>query len=57
MKPRTYYGLALFFPYMLWGICALIFFIVSSHEISEPWNIVLMPISFYTFGIILWFIP
>jgi len=57
MKPRTYFGLALFFPYMLWVICALIFFIVSSQEISEPWNVVLMPISFYTFGIILWFIP
>jgi len=57
MKPRTYFGLALLFPYMLWGICALVVLILSYQEISEPWNIVLMPISFYAFGILLWFIP
>ena len=57
MKPRTFFGLALLIPYILWCICALIFFLVSSQEISETVTILLMPISFYTFGILLWFIP
>ena len=57
MRSRTFFGFALLFPYILWGICALIFFLVSSQEIPEAWNVALMPISFYTFGIILWFIP
>lgn len=57
MKPRTYFGRALLFPYLLWCLCALIFFLISSREIPEAWNLVLLPISFYTFGIILWFIP
>jgi len=57
MKPRTYFGLALLFPYILWGICALIVFLLSSQEMSEAWNLVLMPIAFYTFGIILWLVP
>jgi hypothetical protein len=57
MKPRTYFGLALLFPYILWGICALIVFLLSSKEISEAWNIVLMPLMFYVFGIILWLVP
>jgi len=57
MKPRTYFGFALLFPYILWGICALIFFLLSSQEMSEAWNLVLMPLMFYAFGIILWFFP
>jgi len=57
MKPLTYFRLALSFPYILWGICALIFLFVSKLEISGNWNIVLMPLLFYVFGIILWFIP
>jgi len=57
MKPRTFFGLALLIPYFLWGICALIFFLVSSHEIPEAWSLALMPITFYTFGILLWFVP
>lgn len=57
MKPRTYFGLALLFPYMLWGICALIVFLLSSREMSEAWNLVLMPLTFYTLGIILWLVP
>jgi hypothetical protein len=57
MKPRTYFGLAILFPYILWGICALIVFLLSSKEISEAWNIVLMPLMFYVFGIILWLVP
>lgn len=57
MKPRTCFKLALLVPYILWGICALIFLLVSSMEIPENWSIVLMPLVFYVFGIILWFIP
>ena len=57
MKPRTYFGLALLFPYILWVICALVIFLLSSQETSEAWNLVLMPISFYAIGIIFWFLP
>jgi len=58
MKPRTYFGIALLIPYILWGMCALIVAILSSmQEVPEIWNIGLMPLVFYTFGIILWFVP
>ena len=58
MKPRTYFGLALLFPYILCGICALIVASLSLvQEMPETWNIVLMPIMFYAFGVILWFVP
>lgn len=57
MKPRTYFGLALLFPYILWVICALAAFLFSSLETTPAWDILLMPIMFYAFGILLWFIP
>jgi hypothetical protein len=57
MKPRTYFRLALLFPYLLWGICILTFLPLSTLEISEAWNVALMPVTFYVFGIILWFVP
>lgn len=57
MKPVTYFRLALLFPYILWVVCALIFLLIRTLEIPEAWNIVLMPLMFYVFGIILWFIP
>jgi hypothetical protein len=57
MKPPTYFKLALLFPYILWGIFAIIFLLASNLDIPEKWNIVLMPMVFYVFGIILWFIP
>lgn len=57
MKPRNFFRPALLFPYLLWGVCALIVFLLSSQEISEAWNIVLRPVFFYAFGIILWFVP
>lgn len=58
MKPRTYFGIALLFPYIFWGICALIVASMSlMQEVPETWNTVLMPIIFYTFGVILWFVP
>jgi len=57
MKTRTFFGFALLIPYLLWGICALIFFLISKQEIPEAWSLALMPITFYTFGILVWFVP
>ena len=57
MKPRTYFRLALLFPYFLWAIFALVFFLLQSGDTSTEMNMVLMPVTFYVFGIILWFIP
>ena len=57
MKPRTYFGLSLLFPYILWIICALAAFLLSSLETTPAWDILLMPIMFYAFGILLWFLP
>lgn len=57
MKPRTYFSLALLFPYILWVICALIAFILSGQETSTGWDLLLMPVFFYAIGILLWFIP
>lgn len=57
MKPRTYFGLALLFPYILWVICALIAFILSGQETSTGWDILLTPVFFYAIGILIWFIP
>lgn len=57
MKHRTYFGLALLTPYILWIVCALTAFLLSGQEISTGWDIVLMPVFFYAIGILLWFIP
>jgi len=57
MKPRTYFGLALLFPYILWVICALVAYILSGQETSTGWDILLMPVFFYAIGILIWFIP
>lgn len=57
MKPRSYFRLALLFPFILWGICALIYFMLSRYELSEAWNYAIMPLAFYVIGIILWFLP
>jgi uncharacterized membrane protein len=57
MKPRTYFGLALLFPYFLWIFCALIVFVISPLEISTFWNWVFAPAFFYALGILFWFIP
>jgi hypothetical protein len=57
MKPRIYFGLALLFPYILWLICLLIVFLLSSQEVAAAWNILLLPITYYTFGIIYWLFP
>jgi hypothetical protein len=57
MKPQVYFRLALLFPYIFWCICALITFALPSQEMPDTWNIILMPIMFYTIGIILWLVP
>lgn len=57
MKPRTYLGWALLFPFIFWGVCVLIVLLFSSKEIPERWNAVLMPFFYYAFGIIVWLIP
>lgn len=57
MKPQNYFRLALLTPYVLWVICLLIFLPLSALEISETWNVALLPLTFYLFGILLWFVP
>jgi hypothetical protein len=57
MKQKTFFGIALLFPYTLWVFSALVVFILSSRELSTSWNSILMPFGIYTFGIVLWFIP
>lgn len=57
MKPLTYFRLALLFPFILWGICALIYYMLSRFELSEAWNLAMMPLAFYVIGILLWFLP
>jgi hypothetical protein len=59
MKPQTYFRIALLTPYILWGIGLLVMLALSAmeNELSETWNFILMPIAFYTIGIILWFVP
>jgi hypothetical protein len=56
MKPKNFLRLTLLVPYILWGICLLIFYLTSQIT-SAVWDIMLMPVRVYTFGIILWFIP
>jgi hypothetical protein len=57
MKPRTYFGFALLFPYLFWIISMLVTFVLSAQETSEAWNFVLTPFAFYALGVILWLIP
>lgn len=57
MKPRTYFGLALLFPYGLWIASILAAFVLSPLETSAFWDTVFMPVFFYALGIIFWFIP
>lgn len=57
MKPKTYFRLTLLFPYLLWCICALTVYILSLQDTSTAWDTALMPVFFYTFGILLWFVP
>ena len=58
MKHRTLFGLALFIPYLLWVVCALILVLLSLLEMSSEWGkILVMPFFIYAYGIFLWFIP
>lgn len=57
MKPKTFLGLALLFPYMSWVICALIAFLLSSQELSAAWNALLAPVFYYAIGIVIWIAP
>jgi hypothetical protein len=57
MKPKTFLGLALLFPYMVWVICALIAFLLSSQDLSATWNTVLAPVFYYVLGIVVWIAP
>ena len=53
MKIHKLFGIALLFPYLLWGVCALIVYQLS----SDVLNFIPLPIIFYFAGISLWFIP
>lgn len=58
MKPRTYFGIALLTPYVLWVFCTLVAYLLSSGEHTSPgWDILLTPIFYYAIGILIWFIP
>lgn len=59
MKPQTFFRIALLTPYILWGIGLLVMLPLSAmeNELSETWNFILMPVAFYTIGILLWFLP
>ena len=57
MKPRSYFGWSLMFPYVLWLFSALLLFLLSSMNESAALNFLLMPIAFYVLGVILWFLP
>jgi len=57
MKPRKLFGVALLFPYLLWGICLLTANVFSSRDVQDIWNILLLPAMYYVIGIIFWFIP
>ena len=59
MKPQTFFRLSLFIPFILWILCAFVTvpLTMSSIDIPETWNTILMPAMFYLIGILLWFIP
>lgn len=58
MKPKTFFRLALLFPYAFWGLSLLIMTLVSDlTDLPELWQTVFMPFGLYALGIFLWFIP
>jgi hypothetical protein len=58
MKPRTFFGLALLTPYLLWVICVLILILLSLLDTPSDWgDILVIPFFYFAFGIFLWFIP
>ena len=57
MKHRRLFGIALLFPYLFWGVSVLTANLFSSHNVSDIWNTLLVPILFYPVGAIFWFVP
>ncbi len=57
MKPRTYFGLALLFPYISMDRLRIDRLYVIGQETSTGWDILLTPVFFYAIGILIWFIP
>ena len=57
MKHRRFFGIALLFPYLFWGISVLIANLFSSKDVSDIWNTLLTPVMYYAIGVIFWFIP
>jgi len=57
MKHRKLFGIALLFPYLLWGVCLLIANLFPPREASDIWNLLLVPAMYYAIGVIFWFIP
>jgi len=57
MKPRTFFGLALLIPYLIWVICAIVIVLLPSFDATKILDLVLLPIIYYMLGVIVWFIP
>jgi hypothetical protein len=57
MKHRRLFGITLLFPYLLWGVSIVIANVFSPQDVSDKWNILLLPIMYYAVGAIFWFIP
>ena len=57
MKHRRLFGIALLFPYLLWGVCLLIANLFSPQDVQDIWNFLLIPAIYYAIGAIFWFIP
>lgn len=58
MKPHTYFRLALLTPFFLWGIALLAGLLLYQFKTPPKFMVILMiPIMFYTIGIIMWFLP
>ena len=57
MKHRRLFGIALLFPYLLWGVCLLIANLFSPRAVPDIWNFLLVPAMYYAIGVMFWFIP
>lgn len=64
MKTTTFLRFSLLIPFLVWGICVLLFIFWSRLEGSDPTanessvaGIMLWAMLFYVFGIIGWFVP
>jgi hypothetical protein len=62
MKTRTYLRFSLLIPFIVWGICVLIFFILTKvAPVNDPAidvaGYLIAFLMFYTLGIIIWLVP